>query len=304
MKKFYYYSKKRLEFSEIKNYKFKFFLITLGIFIFSSIVMSVGIMAYNQFFNTDKSIAELKRENSFLKNKVNDFTEKFSLLNSELESLITSNNDLRLAVNLPPLSDAERKVGIGGGDFKNILDFISTNNKEELVKAISFIDEIDRKFSFEKNNYSEISSALAENRKLFKSLPAIKPCVGTLAMHGFGMRYHPILNIRRMHEGVDIICNTGTQVHAPGDGVVSFVGVKGGLGLTVEIDHGFGYKTIYGHLSRTMVKQGKFVSRGNIIAKSGNSGLSSGPHLHYEVLHNGLNKNPLEFFFDDLYLFN
>lgn len=304
MKKFYYYSKKRLEFREIKNYKLKFFLITLGIFAFSSIVISISIMAYNQFFNTDKNLAELKRENSFLKNKVNEFAEKFSALNSELENLTTSNNDLRLAVNLPTLSDEERKVGIGGGDFKNILDFISTKNKEELVNAISFIDEIDRKFSFEKNNYSEISSALAENRKLFKALPAIKPCVGTLAVHGFGMRYHPILNVRRMHEGVDIICDIGSQIYATGDGVASFVGVKGGLGLTVEIDHGFGYKTIYGHLSRTMVQEGKFVSRGSVIAKSGNSGLSSGPHLHYEVLHNGLNKNPLEFFFDDLYLFN
>lgn len=304
MKKFYYYSKKRLEFREIKNYKLKFFLITLGIFAFSSIVISVSIMAYNQIFNTDKNLAELKRENSFLKNKVNEFSDKFSALNSELENLATSNNDLRLAVNLPPLSDEERKVGIGGGDFKNILDFISTKNKEELVKAISFVDEIDRKFSFEKNNYSEISAALAENRKLYKALPAIKPCVGTLALHGFGMRYHPILNVRRMHEGVDIICDVGSQIHATGDGFVSFVGVKGGLGLTVEIDHGFGYKTIYGHLSRTMVQEGKFVSRGSVIAKSGNSGLSSGPHLHYEVLHNGLNKNPLEFFFDDLYLFN
>lgn len=304
MKKFYYYSKRRLEFKEIKNYKLKFFLISIGIFIVSSVVISVGIMMFNQFYNTDKSMADLKRENSFLKEKVNEFANKFSNLNTELEKLAATNNDLRIASNLPPISGEERKLGIGGGDFKNILDFIDSKDKRELEDAISFIDEVDRKFSFEKNNFTEISSALAENKKLFKALPAIKPCKGTLALHGFGMRYHPILHVRRMHEGVDIICDKGTLIHAPGDGIVTFVGVKGGLGLTVEIDHGFGYKTIYGHLSRTLVREGLSVSRGSTIAKSGNSGLSSGPHLHYEVMHNGVNKNPLEFFFDDLYLFN
>ncbi len=304
MKKFYFYSKKRLEFTEIKNYKLKFFFVSLGIFVFSSVLISVGIMLYNELFNTSSSIYALKKENDFLKNKVGEFADKFSKLSLELDKIASTNNDLRIASNLPPISDEERKVGIGGGDFKNILDFITSQNREELEKAISFVDEIDRKFSFEKNNYYEISNTLTENKKLFKSLPAIKPCNGTLALHGFGMRYHPILNVRRMHEGIDIICDRGTKVISPGDGVVSFVGVRGGLGLTVEIDHGFGYTTIYGHLSRTLVKEGKSVSRGTQIAMSGNTGLSTGPHLHYEVLHNGVNKNPLEFFFDDLYLFN
>lgn len=304
MKKFYFYSKKRLEFTEIKNYKLKFFFVSLGIFVFSSVLISVGIMLYNELFNTSSSIYALKKENDFLKNKVGEFADKFSKLSLELDKITSTNNDLRIASNLPPISDEERKVGIGGGDFKNILHFITSQNREELEKALSFVDEIDRKFSFEKNNYYEISNTLTENKKLFKSLPAIKPCNGTLALHGFGMRYHPILNVRRMHEGIDIICDRGTKVISPGDGVVSFVGVRGGLGLTVEIDHGFGYTTIYGHLSRTLVKEGKSVSRGTQIAMSGNTGLSTGPHLHYEVLHNGVNKNPLEFFFDDLYLFN
>jgi murein DD-endopeptidase MepM/ murein hydrolase activator NlpD len=101
-----------------------------------------------------------------------------------------------------------------------------------------------------------------------------------------------------MHSGIDIINNVGTPVKATGKGKVVFVGVKGGYGLEVEIDHGFGYRTVYAHLSKSMVKEGQTVTRNQVIAKSGNSGLSSGPHLHYEVLHNGQNLDPSEFFFD------
>jgi murein DD-endopeptidase MepM/ murein hydrolase activator NlpD len=104
------------------------------------------------------------------------------------------------------------------------------------------------------------------------------------------MRRHPILKIVRMHEGVDIITDTGTSVFASGRGKVDFVGRRGGYGLTVEINHGFGYRTVYAHLSKTLVKSGQTIDRGHLIALSGNSGLSTGPHLHYEVHHNGIKK--------------
>jgi murein DD-endopeptidase MepM/ murein hydrolase activator NlpD len=110
---------------------------------------------------------------------------------------------------------------------------------------------------------------------------------------------HPILRINKMHTGIDIINDVGTPVKATGKGKVTFVGIKGGYGLTIEIDHGFGYQTIYAHLSAVNVREGQNVNRYQSIGKSGNSGLSSGPHLHYEVLHNGQNLNPSEFFFDE-----
>ena len=110
---------------------------------------------------------------------------------------------------------------------------------------------------------------------------------------------HPILHIYKMHDGIDIINDVGTSVYASGKGKVVFVGTKGGYGLAVEIEHGFVYKTVYGHLSSALVSEGQVVNRGQMIAKSGNSGLSSGPHLHYEVLHDGQNLNPADFFFDE-----
>ena len=139
---------------------------------------------------------------------------------------------------------------------------------------------------------------------MFASIPAIKPCEGTIGANGFGMREHPILGINRMHEGIDIITDVGTNVRTSGNGIVSFIGYRGGYGLTVEVEHNSGYKTIYAHLSRSLVTEGQKVSRGKVIALTGNSGLSTGPHLHYEVHHDGIKLDPSQFFFDDLALFD
>ena len=106
-----------------------------------------------------------------------------------------------------------------------------------------------------------------------------------------------------MHDGIDIVADYGSPVYAPGNGVVDFVGHKEGYGLTIEIDHGFGYRTIYAHLSKSLVREGEHIDRGDQIAKTGDSGLSTGPHLHYEVHHNGVKLNPENFFFGDLGFF-
>jgi murein DD-endopeptidase MepM/ murein hydrolase activator NlpD len=115
------------------------------------------------------------------------------------------------------------------------------------------------------------------------------------------MRLHPILNIYRMHEGIDIINEVGTSVYASADGTVDFTGRRGGYGLAVEINHGYSLKTLYGHLSKIVVREGQQVKRGELIARSGNTGLSNGPHLHYEVRINGVAQNPTEYFFDDIH---
>jgi murein DD-endopeptidase MepM/ murein hydrolase activator NlpD len=303
MKKFYYFSKSKLQFIEIQNHKRKLLYTTFGIFLVSTVVVLLGFYAYNHFFNSYKDLADLRKENSTLKKKISDITEQYKHLDEQLQKLITTNNDLRIAANLPPLSSDERSIGTGGGSFDNFIDFLKTNNKKELESAFSKIDEVSRKFEFEKDNFRSIATALKNNEKLFSALPAIKPCSGVIGTNGFGFRYHPILRINRMHDGIDIITDVGTSVFAPGDGIVDFVGSRNGFGLTIEVNHGFGYRTVYAHLSKTMVKEGMKITRGKLIAKTGNSGLSSGPHLHYEVLHKGINKNPEEFFFDDLDLF-
>lgn len=227
---------------------------------------------------------------------------KYKTLNDQITELEKSGKILRTAVNLPPLSKDELKMGVGGGYFDNSIDFASNDAKNELDKAESMINGLSRKLKFEKSQYVEISSKLKENKELSYAIPAIRPCAGMIS-DGFGMRLHPILHIWRMHEGVDFVTDVGTPVHATGNGTISFVGRKGGYGLVVEINHGFGYRTLYAHLSKILVKKGQKVVRGDVIAKTGDTGLSTGPHLHYEVEHDGVKENPANFFFDDLGFF-
>lgn len=302
MKKLFYFSKSKLQYFEIKEIKSK---LTIFFICFIIVILSTGFGGYYIFtslFNSDKLYNNANIEDTILKEKFDGIVHNYSKINSELDSLIKVNNDLRIAANLPIFSDEEIKVGVGGGYFDNSIDF-SKDLSYKLKTAISYVDDISRKIAFEKTNYSEISNKMVENKQLFEAIPAIKPCEGILSEHGFGMRIHPVLNILRMHEGIDIIAEVGTSVFATGKGTIDFIGIKGGYGLCLEINHGFGYSTLYGHLSSVTVQIGQKVPRGTLIAKTGNSGLSSGPHLHYEVAHDGVKLDPVGFFFDELNIF-
>lgn len=302
MKKLYYFSSSKLQFVEVKNFKKKVLFYFSGAILILTITVYGSINFISEVTGSGKTLSTLKEENKILQNKLVETSNLYKKLDNELDSLVNENNTLRIAANLPPVSDEEKQVGVGGGYFDNDIDFIKGNVADDLKDALSYVDEVSRKVAFEKAQFNEISDKIKQNEKLFECLPAIKPCTGVIGAE-FGMRMHPILNIRRMHEGIDIVTNIGTPVHSSGDGKVEFVGRKGGYGLCVEINHGFGYKTIYGHLSKIEVKQGQKVSRGFEIAKSGTSGLSTGPHLHYEVEHNGVKLNPEDFFFDDINFF-
>jgi murein DD-endopeptidase MepM/ murein hydrolase activator NlpD len=302
MKKLYYFSKTTLQYVEIAKIKSKltlFFCLLLVILIISSVS---GFFILSSLFHSGQSYKYGDIENTVLRDKLDGIVYNYSKINNELDSLVRVNNDLRIAANLPLISDEEKRVGVGGGYFDNNIDF-SKDLNSRLKTAFLYVDDISRKIEFEKTNYAEISSKMISNKQLFESIPAVKPCEGTLSEHGFGMRVHPVLNILKMHEGVDIITEVGTSVYATGKGTIDFIGMKGGYGLCVEINHGFGYTTLYGHLSSVNAQMGQIVLRGAVIARTGNSGLSSGPHLHYEVSHDGVKLDPIGFFFDDLNIF-
>jgi murein DD-endopeptidase MepM/ murein hydrolase activator NlpD len=302
MKKLYYFSKSKLQFMEVKHYKTKLFtFLSIGVLCIVALIFTIYSVSLS-WFGID-TYTSLSNENRLLRDKLDKVVTQYQSLNNELESLVKINNELRIAANLEPISEDEQMIGVGGGYFDNTLDFLSVDSNLKLQQALNYMDEVTRKINFEKKQYFDISLKLKENEKLFEALPAIKPCEGTLAMNGFGMRIHPILNVKRMHDGIDIITDRGTPVYATGNGIAESVGYQGGLGLTIEIDHGFGYRSIYAHLSKTRIKEGQKISRGDLIGNSGSSGLSSGPHLHYEIHHNGVKQNPVEFFFDDLIFF-
>jgi murein DD-endopeptidase MepM/ murein hydrolase activator NlpD len=302
MKKLFYFSKTSLQYVEIKNFKSKLtYFFSFLVFLFIAFGLG-GYLLFSSIFNPGIIFKKGDSENTIISEKMDVIVNDYLKINKELDSLVKVNNDLRVVANLPPISDEEKNVGVGGGYFDNNIDF-SKDLNFRLKTALTYIEEITRKVEFEKSKYVEISNKMIENKLLFESIPAIKPCEGTLSEHGFGMRIHPVLNILRMHEGIDIITEIGSAVYSSGKGTVDFIGIKGGYGLCVEINHGFGYTTLYGHLSSTSVQLGQKVLRGTVIARTGNSGLSSGPHLHYEVTHNGVKLDPVGFFFDDLNIF-
>ncbi len=296
MKKFYYFSEKSLNFLEIKYFKEKAIAVfIISVLLFSSILSGLFYFVSN-LSNKDEYLQSLKKENEVLKSKYLDLTNQYVSLEADLNSITSISNELRLAVNLTPISIEQKKLGVGGA---TPISKLYSQLGSDISDAIDVADVVLRKFRFEKEQLEEITAKLKSNKNLFESIPAIVPTEGNFSSESFGMRMHPILHINKMHTGIDIINNVGTPVKATGKGKVSYVGYKGGYGLTVEIDHGFGYQTIYAHLSSVNVKEGTIVKRNQQIAKSGNSGLSSGPHLHYEVLHNGQNLDPSEFFFDE-----
>ena len=300
MKKFYYFSEKSLKFLEIKHFKAKLVTYFVGSVIISTSIILGIVYLVSSLSSNEEKILSLKNENRVLKEKLTTISSNYTNLENELKNLTNLSNDLRLAANLEPISSQERLLGIGGSKS---IDNLFSGVKPDVEKALQIVDNVTRKFEFEQSEFNEISNKLKKNQELYACLPAILPAEGEYSSESFGMRLHPILKIWKMHNGIDIIANVGTPVKATGKGKVVFVGNKPGYGLAIEIDHGFGYRTVYGHLSRSKVKEGQLVKRGDIIGKTGNTGLSTGPHLHYEVLHNGENINPAEFFFDEYSFF-
>ncbi len=304
MKRYYYFSNSNLKFVEIKNFKRKIILSGLGATAVISMLIFAGFFYFQSLINPTSQVDYLKTQNKVLQSKLDDYNTKFNKLKKDIDYLVKNDQTLRLKVNLEPLKADQLNYGVGGKAIGNN-DFATTGEAKHILDSLDYVvDNLTAKVNIEKDNFNEISKTLELNSKLYDAIPAIKPADGPYGDR-FGMRFHPILKVRRMHNGIDILVNTGTPVYATGGGRVKFAGRKGGLGRTVIIDHGFGYTSIYGHLSRIKVKRGQKVKRGDLIALSGNSGrLSTGPHLHYEVRHNGIALNPRNFIFDDIKLFD
>jgi len=253
-------------------------------------ILFVGLIASLLSLIIHNSSSSLASENKKLKSTINELKIKLDEVQSSLSKIYETEKKLQLATGVNLNQDYAT-----GGEELNIKSLISakSGNLESLTKLT---DELIDKVKFQQEKLSYLVNKLNEKSELAKRIPAIVPMEGVFSDHGFGMRLHPILRKWRMHEGIDINGLHGTPVYATGAGVVKFVGWNGGLGLCVTIDHGFGYETTYGHLSRVVVKEGQKVTRFQKIGECGSTGLSTGPHLHYEVSFNGEKQNPVYYF--------
>jgi len=301
-RKYFYYSEKKLRFEEIKFFKLKVFsFIVSGIILLMSLILSGNYLIYD-FFNLGfDRINKLVDENHSLQTELTSLTDRIKQLKSDLEKVNSIGDNFRLLVDLPKLEKDGLKVGVGG----SIINFDTRNLSKPTSNAVSQLqnltDELTREISQQKESYRNIVEKYKYNQKLFSAVPALKPMDGYYAANGFGIRMHPVLGMFRVHEGLDIINDVGTSVFATGDGTIEFAGHSGGgYGIVVVINHSFGYQSMYAHLSKVFVQQGVKIKRGDLIAKSGRSGLVSGPHLHYEVVYKGVKQNPVDYFLDDV----
>ncbi|MBC8044695.1 MAG: M23 family metallopeptidase [Rhizobacter sp.] len=234
-------------------------------------------------------------ENERLQTEVAQLTEKLGRINTAMTTLAESDSLLRTAVNLPVPSAEERAMSTGGrrqslaADASGALLSVSNN----------LIDKLSMQVSEQQKSYETIMAKYELNKRFFASLPAIKPVEGTRTS-GFGTRMHPIYGVLKFHSGQDFQAAIGTDVYATGDGVIETAESESGYGNVVVVNHGFGYKTAYAHLSKFLVKTGQTVKRGERIALSGNTGVSDGPHVHYEVMKDGIKLNPDGFMFNDM----
>lgn len=270
----------------------------LGGIVFATIVLFV---AYT-FFDSPKELM-LKRENQQYALQQEMMDSRIDQLASVLKEIEDRDDNIyRTIFEAEPIPAEERKAGIGGSDrYRNLKGYENTKRITETAKKL---DQLSRELYVQSKSFDDVYKMAKSKEKMLACIPGIQPISNKdlkRIASGFGYRIHPIYKTLRMHEGVDFSAPVGTPIYATGDGKVERLKSRmSGYGNVVKIDHGFGYETLYAHMSKIIVRPGQKVKRGEIIGYVGNTGRSTGPHLHYEVRKNGKPINPVHFFYQDL----
>ena len=228
--------------------------------------------------------------------QIQTFASEINKLKSKVVTLNNFEEKIRVIANLDQRKDQGGLFGVGGSIPADLSTDIDLQRRQtSLLREMHLqVDQLNVATTGQKSGFSTLLDALEGQKNLLASTPAIRPSKGWLTSK-FGYRISPFTGRREMHKGLDIANREGTQVIAPADGTVKFVGRRGLMGKTMLIDHGHGMVTRYGHLKAYLKKRGEPVKRGEAIAEMGNTGRSTGPHLHYEVHLNGVPVNPIKY---------
>lgn len=297
----YHFDPKSLSFHKVKNsFKEKIrgilYILAVGV-VFASVVI---VLAFN-FIDSPKE--------KMLQREISQYELQYKLLNNRIEQLSAVLEDIqnrddhvyRVIFEADPIPESVREAGIGGVDRYNSLK--GYDNSELIVETTAKIDKIARQLYVQSKSLDEVLK-MAENKvDMLASIPAIQPLSKNKSqlVSGFGYRLHPIYKTMRLHTGIDFAAKPGTPVYATGNGkVVRPNEGYSGYGVVIVIDHGYGYQSLYAHLSKSVVRPGKVIKRGELIGYVGSTGLSAGPHLHYEIIKNGKKINPIHYFYNDL----
>lgn len=250
----------------------------------------------SHLFDTPKE-RRLKKDVSFLLYEYRNTNKKMYELEKQLQEM--KDYDSIIFTSLFEMKD------IPHSDFKPSVEIEQESDFKELVEQThNRLLFIEKKMEDHKALLNIAYHNAREREEFLEHVPAIQPIYNKdlkRTASGWGYRIHPIYNVKKFHYGMDFSAATGTPVYSTGKGIIEFAGyTKKGYGNVVIVDHGYGYKTLYAHLSKILVKKKDPVERGTTIALVGNTGLSTGPHLHYEVFRNGKRVNPVNYYFNDL----
>ncbi len=302
----YFYNKQTLQYEKhvepLSKRLFRYFGLFSAVIVTSILFSSV----FFRFFPSPHEQA-LNRELAQMEYKYSVLSDKLGLMDKALNNIHERDVSIhRVVFGVEPMDENVWNGGIGGSDhFMDVLDY---NNTGQLIKqSEQKIRKLARQIALESKSLDTIQKLAIEKEDRLASIPSIKPVRedkikrSIKNLSGFGRRRHPIHKVMRMHAGIDFPAKTGTPIQSTGDGVVvKVINKRSGYGKHVVIDHGYGYKTLYGHMSEIDVKKGQKVTKGQIIGKVGNTGTSTGEHLHYEVRFKGKPVNPIDFILDGL----
>ncbi len=298
----YYYDSDTLSYQRIKQkkgQKFRRLLLTIvAVFIF----MILGFVVFTPVFESPKE-KELKRELEFVKLNEELHNKKIEQLDKLLKELQDRDNNIyRLYFEVNPIPEEQRKAGFGGVNRYKALE--GFDNSEMIIDVTKNMDILSKQLYVQSKSLDEIVKLAEDKEKLLAAIPAIQPVKKedlTRMASGYGWRNDPFTKARKRHWGMDFSAPRGIPVYATGDGVVKRVDQgAAGYGKHIRIDHGYGYITLYAHLSKYNVKRRQKVKRGDLIGFVGNTGRSKAPHLHYEIIKNGSKINPINFYYGNL----
>ena len=270
------------------------------------LVTSVALLAVLYTYFPSPREKELIREIDHMEQKYTQLNTQIGLMSEALQTIQDRDANVHRAVfGMDPIDENVWNAGIGGHEAHPELSAFKYGG-ETIRAAVEKADQLSRQLKTQSKSLDEIQKLANDQKKMLACMPSIKPVredklrKSMNILSGFGYRIHPVYKIRKFHSGVDFPARVGTAIQSTGDGVVIDAGWRQGFGKCVKIRHGYGYETIYAHMNKMVVRKGEKVTKGQKIGEIGDTGLSTAPHLHYEVHYKGKKVNPINFCMDNL----
>ncbi len=266
--------------------------------VFGALIM---LFAYN-FFDSPKE-KRLRRQLEETSYQLEILKQRTDQVEDVLKDIQERDNTIyRVIFESEPIPASVREAGYGGVDrYHKLRDYYDADLVIDVTKRV---DQLSKQLYVQSKSFDEVWGLVKNKASMLAAIPAIQPVANkdlTKVASGYGWRIHPIYKTEKMHTGMDFTSPVGTEIFATGNGTVSKVEKDGrGYGNNVIINHGYGYESVYAHMSKMLVRPGQKISRGDLLGYVGNTGTSTGPHLHYEVRKNGNPLNPVNFYYNDL----